>query len=227
VDVPKTVLVLACLLVAGCSGGVATVAAPAGTTSAGTLTAGLAGRHAAELDVVSGASSVRVRSADLGGDLYRTWAPAQVQVRGDVVQVSVTGGGAADVLVEVNSVVLWRIALDGGASEEDVDMAGGRLAELDFDAGASRITAELPRPQGTVPVRMTGGSSSFDVRLPPQTDAQVVLAGGAGQASIDGDLHTGVAGGTVLATPGWDTAVNRYAVDNAAGVSSFALDRSS
>jgi hypothetical protein len=218
--VPKVVLVLACLLIVGCSGGPAAVATPVGTS-----TGELAGRHAAELDVVSGAATVRVRSADLGGDLYRAWAPAQVQVRGDLVQVSVRGGGAGDVLVEVNSAVLWRIALDGGASEEDVDMIGGRLAELDFDAGASRITAELPPPRGTVAVRMTGGSSSFEVRLPRQVDAQVVLAGGAGQASMDGDVHTGIAGGTVLATQGWSTAVNRYAVDNTAGVSSFSLDR--
>ena len=58
-----------------------------------------------------------------------------------------------------------------------------------------------------------------------QVPAQVVLAGGAGQASIDGEVHTGVAGDTVLATSGWNGAVNRYAVDNAAGVSSFALTR--
>ncbi|MBB5891028.1 hypothetical protein ACFFS4_31275 [Kutzneria kofuensis] len=182
-------------------------------------------QHTAELDVVSGASSVLVRSAKLGAALYRTQDPAQVEVQGDVVRVSVRSSGPGNVVIDLNSAVMWRIALDGGATEENVDMSGGRLSELDLGAGADRITAVLPPPRDTVPVRMTGGASSFEVRLPGQVEARVLFAGGAGEAIIDGTVHTGIAGSTALATPGWNTAANRYSVENAAGLSSFTLDR--
>lgn len=191
----------------------------------GAQPAGVNTQHTAELDVVSGASSVLVRSAKLGAALYRTQDPAQVEVQGDVVRVSVRSSGPGNVVIDLNSAVMWRIALDGGATEENVDMSGGRLSELDLGAGADRITAVLPPPRDTVPVRMTGGASSFEVRLPGQVEARVLFAGGAGEAIIDGTVHTGIAGSTALATPGWNTAANRYSVENAAGLSSFTLDR--
>jgi hypothetical protein len=140
--------------------------------------------------------------------------------------VSVRSAEPGNVVIDLNSAVVWRIALDGGATEEDIDLSGGRLSELDLGAGAGRITAVLPAPRATVPVRMTGGASSFEVRLPGQVEARVLFAGGAGEATIDGAVHTGIAGSTTLATPGWNTAVNRYSVENAAGLSSFTLDRS-
>lgn len=82
----------------------------------------------------------------------------------------------------------------------------------------------LPKPAGTVAVRMTGGASTFDVHLPTGVPARVLLTGGAGQATLDGDVHSGVAGGTTFATRGWDAATDRYTVDNVAGVSAFTLD---
>lgn len=217
--VRKSLLTLVCLLLAGCSG--QAVISPIGAQPAGVNT-----RHTAELDVVGGASSVLVRSANLGTALYRTQDPAQVEVQGDVVRVSVRSAGPGNVVIDLNSVVVWRIALDGGANEENVDLSGGRLAELDLHAGAGRITAVLPPPRETVPVRMTGGASSFEVRLPSRVEARVLFAGGAGEATIDGTVHTGIAGSTALATPGWNTAANRYSVENAAGLSSFTLGRS-
>ncbi|HTI25053.1 MAG TPA: hypothetical protein VL652_28940 [Kutzneria sp.] len=214
----KSLLIPVCLLLAGCSS--QTALRPIGAQPVS-----VAGRHTAELDVVGGASSVLVRSANLDTALYRAQDPTQVEVRGDVLRVSVRAGGPGDVVIDLNSAVSWRIALDGGATEENIDLSGGRLAELDLGAGAGRITAVLPPPRGTVPIRMTGGASSFDVRLPDQVQARVLFAGGAGEATIDGTVHTGIAGATTLATPGWNTATDRYSVENAAGLSSFTLTR--
>jgi hypothetical protein len=194
----------------------------------------LSGRQEAELDVVSGADTVLVSAADLGDQLFRAWTPAGARVApradlaGDAVRVSLaeTGGdGGAHLVVELNTRVLWRIRLDGGASQESVAMATGRLAALDFGAGSARIDAALPAPHGTVPVRMAGGASVFDLRLPQGVAAQVRIGGGAGQASIDGTVHTGIAGGTVFTPDGWPSAGDRYLIDNTAGVSTLSLDR--
>jgi hypothetical protein len=215
----KSLLIPVCLLLAGCS-------SQAASFTIGGQPIGSTVRHSAELDVVSGANTVLVRSANLGADtLYRTETPVQVEALDDVMRVVVRPGGPpGNVVIELNSAVLWRIALDGGATEENIDLSGGRLSELDLGAGASRITAVLPRPHGTVPVRMTGGASTFQLRVPNQVEARMVFAGGAGEATVDGAVHSGIAGSTTLDTPGWSAATDRYAVDNAAGVSSFVLD---
>jgi hypothetical protein len=55
--------------------------------------------------------------------------------------------------------------------------------------------------------------------------AQVIVGGGAGYLTVDGQTRTGVAGGTVLATPGWSTARSRFDVDATAGVSELTVGR--
>jgi len=129
------------------------------------------------------------------------------------------------VRIEVSSQVGWRIRLDGGATEESVDLPGTRLIGLDFGAGAARIDATLPAPVGTVPVTMSGGTSSFQLHLPRGVPAQVRFAGGAGSAIVDGTTKSGLAGGTVLNALNWTGSVNRYDIDNTAGVSALTLDR--
>lgn len=205
-----------------------------GPDTGAVVTGELAGRQHAELDVVSGSDTVVVRAADLGGQLFRASVPEEsrvapvADVTGSAVRVSLTdsgGDGAADLVVELNDRVRWRIRLDGGARQATVRMAGGLLAGLDFGAGNTRIEASLPEPRGTVPVRMAGGASVFDLRLPRDVATQVRVAGGAGSVTIDGAVHTGIPGGTVYTPDGWDGATDRYLIDNTAGVSSLTLER--
>lgn len=196
----------------------------AGTPAPTTTASSVAGRDHAELDVVSGATTVTVRAADLGGALFHADG-VHTEVDGDAIRVSVRDGDTSSVHVDVATGVAWTIRLDGGATEETVDLTGGRLAALEFGAGATRIEAILPAPHGTVPVRMTGGASSFTLHLPAGVPATVRLAGGAGQASIDDVVHTGIAGGTVLSTSDWSDGADGYSVDAVAGVSAMTIDR--
>lgn len=235
--------VSAAVVLAGCDGGepsgqrvgevgtgIGTSTSPGADPSQPTeVTGDVAGRQRARLDVLGGASSVVVRAAELGDRLFRASTPRDAQppgvtIDGDVVRLSLHGG-ASELLVELNADVAWELRLDGGASSESVDMAAGRLTALDFGAGSSSIDVALPRPRGTVPVRMTGGASTMDLHLPTGTAARVTFAGGAGQATIDGTRHTGIAGGTTLGAPDWDTATDRYLLDLVAGVSALTLDR--
>jgi hypothetical protein len=235
------VVALACCAAAGCSqgsppwadghqgGGVSRPATPAHV-----VTGTIGDRHQAELDLVSGATAVVVEAADLNGGLYRASTPDNanqapaVSVDGDKVEVGMASTGQAGpttVRIVLSSRVSWRIHLDGGATEETVNLPGANLTELDFGAGSSRIEATLPRPVGTVAVRMTGGASSFALHVPAGVPTQVRFDGGAGSATIDGTDHSGLAGGTVFSAPNYSGAANRYDIDNTAGVSSLTLDR--
>lgn len=197
------------------------------------------GRTSAQLAVVSGATTVSVRAADLGDDLYQVSTPPTadqvpaVVVTGDVVQVQLTDTGPADgigagpsaVQVLVSDAVRWTVRLDGGATETEVDLAGGQLAALEFGAGSARIEATLPEPDGTVSVRMSGGASAYSLHLPSGVPTRVRMGGGAGSVTVDGQQHSGITGGTTWAAPDWATATDRYDIDNTAGVSTLTLDR--
>jgi hypothetical protein len=193
------------------------------------------GRTQARLAVTSGAAMLSVQAADLGADLYRVSTPV---TSGAVPAVTVSGagqvlvglrdlgGGGPSVLqVLLSDQVRWSIDLDGGATETDVDLARGRLAELGFGAGSARIEATLPHPEGSVTVRMTGGASTYDLHLPAGVPARVRLGGGAGSVTVDGVTRSGVTGGDTSDTPGWSTAADRYDIENSAGVSAITLDR--
>jgi hypothetical protein len=146
----------------------------------------------------------------------------------DTVRVSLRDSGEpgpAELRIDLNDAVTWRIRLDGGASTQTVDFGAGALSVLDFAAGSARIDTTLPRPRGTVPIRMTGGASTFDLHLPADVPAKVLIAGGAGQATVDGVVRNGVAGGSVLSTQNWETSTDRYDLNLVAGVSALNLDR--
>ncbi|HET9141981.1 hypothetical protein [Actinophytocola sp.] len=207
--------------------------------------ADLDGRQAARLDVVSGATVVVMRAADLGDQLFRAWTPDGAKVvptatvDQDTVRLALrdTGGpGAAELHVALSTRVDWRIRLDGGASQQSLDLRAARLTGLEFGAGSNRIEATLPRPEATVPVRMTGGASVMDLHLPDGVPATVLIAGGAGSTTIDGNTRTGIAAGTTLSTlsttdsgsaggASANTGPTGYDINLLAGVSAFRIDR--
>ena len=186
----------------------------------------------ARLDLVSGTDSATVTSADLGDALFQAVTPAdarqvpQATVSGGAVTVSlrdVPGAGPAQVNVILNSRIDWAISFDAGASAERVDLTGAHLKSLVFAAGSSSISAALPVPSGDVTVLMQGGASRFAVQTPASVPYQISFGSGAGSANVEGVMHSGIAAGTVITSPSWGTAVNRYTITQGAGVSEFDL----
>jgi len=213
--------------IAGC-------AAPAAATSSSqpahrhTATAAYDGRRSATLSVLSGAASVTVSVARMPGDLVRAWTPAGSGVRPELVVVNGnvqvylggTGQSGPDAAwIQVSSAVRWRLQLSGGAGQTTIQMGNGKLAGIDFTAGSSLITAALPRPAGTVQLTLAGGASQLNLTVPAGVPARLQLYGGASQAVLGGQVYTGIAGGTVLASRGWTSAANRYNLDAVSGVS--------
>jgi hypothetical protein len=132
---------------------------------------------------------------------------------------------ADDIEIRLNSRVRWTLRLTGGADATTVDMSAGHLAGVEFAAGVTRIRLALPRPDGTVAVRMLAGASEFDVTAPAGVPARVRLGSGAGSVTVDGSTRTGVAQGTVLTPPSWESAADRYDIEAVAGVSRLTLAR--
>jgi hypothetical protein len=190
---------------------------------------------AAIFELVNGSDVVRVSVADLGDDLFRVSTPdnakvaPSVDVSGtDVVTALNNTGlaGPAVVNVQLSNDVRWTVRLAGGATDEAVDLTGGKGGDVDFATGTSRAAVALPAASGTQRVVMSGGASQFAVRLAGTAPVRVAANGGAGAVTVDGETHSGVGGGSVWTPTDWPTATNRYDVDATAGVSTLTVSRS-
>lgn len=192
------------------------------------------GRTEARFELVSGVARVNLRSADIGDDLYRiataddSGLAPRVSVSADTVRLALqrTGlRGPETVDIELSRQVRWLVRLAAGAGEQRLDLADGPVSGVEINAGAALIDLSLPRPDGTVPVRMGGSAGRFDLRAPVGVPVRVRLAGGAGTVSVDGDIRAGVGGGTVLTPDGWGAAADRYEVEALAGVAALTVAR--
>jgi hypothetical protein len=193
-----------------------------------TATAALNGRTDAGFDLVDGARHVTVRAADLGDSLYRISTPEadpvvpRAEEQDGRVRLSLDGD-AQSVDIALNAAVRWDLRVAGGAELSTIDLSAGRVGGVELTGGASRIELSLPRPAGTLSVRMSGGVSLFDVRTTGRTPVRVRVGRGAGQVTLNGQHHAGVAAGETFTPAAWGAAVDRVDVDAAAGMSALTV----
>jgi len=225
---------LAVAALAACSS--APPAAPSGPNGPHTASLLVAGRTHATLDVLTGTTVLTVGTANFGssGALLRVSTPAGAQApqlsvsspdgsAGPGSLVDLTANNAAAVTITLNAAVSWQLELDGGTTRTDLDLRGGQVSGIAFNAGSSVISVALPQPHGSVPVQLAGGASDFQLSLPLGVQARVIAGGGAGEVSLLGQQHTGVAGGTVFTTPGWAPGLTGFDIDATSGASTIAI----
>ena len=201
------------------------------------------GQTRATLRVTSGTPLLLLRVASAGaphGTLVQAQTPSGAPVRPELkqtggasntsVDLSLAGSGGSGsgsdpVTVTLSRSVTWALVFAGGTQRTVADLRGGHVAVLLFTAGSSVIDVTLPRPGASVPLIMAGGASRLLVRLPAGVPVRVSASGGAGEVTLDGATQTGVAGGTVLTSPGWREAEPDVDVDATAGASLISVTR--
>ncbi|MFF5055953.1 hypothetical protein ACFY1S_22505 [Micromonospora sp. NPDC000663] len=195
-----------------------------------TMTAPLAGRQRATFVLVDGVSSFDLRVAELGDDLYRIsgeGVAARPEMRGETVRLGLAGTGASGVKavrVLLNERVAWRLKLTGGVSGQVVDLTRARLLGVELAGGSSRTEVLLPVIDGTVVVRLSGGTSQLDVRVPGTPPVRVRVGAGAGSVVVGDERWNGVGAGSLLGAPGWDRSTDRLYLDLVAGANSVTVD---
>ncbi|MER5607472.1 hypothetical protein AB0F93_17720 [Micromonospora tulbaghiae] len=189
-------------------------------------------RQRAQFELVDGLTRFTLRAADLGDDLYRIGAPdgsgvtPRPQLVGDRVRLRVEENdrpGPSAVEVVLNSRVTWRLRLIGGVTEQRLDLGEARLAGVDLVGGASRTRLLLPRIDGSLTVRMTGGVSELTVTVPGGPPARVRVASGAGSLTLYDERRGGIAAGDLVSSPGWDRAADRLYLDLVGGANAVSV----
>lgn len=186
--------------------------------------------------LVDGSDVVRVSLADLGGELFHVATPGDSKVApavgadGTSVTARLRGtrrDGPAIVTVVLARDVRWQVRLVGGASDEAVDLSGGPLGgDVELAAGTSKAELFLPAAPGTQKVSVSGGASQLLVHLTGSAPVRVAAWDGAGDVTIDGQTHAGVAAGTVFTPPSWEAATDRFDIDASSGISELTVSRS-
>jgi DNA-binding MarR family transcriptional regulator len=183
---------------------------------------------AGRLEFTKGAAKVSVKGDPAVSGLY------QARFDGPVPEIKVDGGTvtvqqrrrfrpfdwrAQSADFSLSTAVPWSISLRGGMWQLSADLRALRVTNLEVGGGASDIEVWLPEPEGTVPVRVSGGASKVVLRRPKGTEARAEVSGGASQLQFDDQRLGAVGGRTVLATSGFADAADRYEIRFSGGAS--------
>jgi hypothetical protein len=124
---------------------------------------------------------------------------------------------AAD--VSLNSVIPWRILIQGGAYDITAELGGLDLVGLEMKGGQSMIRLNLPVPSMVAPIRISGGASMIEIRRPAGVDARVHLKGWASEFAFDEQRFSNVGNDVRLQTPGYKGMTPGYDIEVASSVS--------
>lgn len=184
----------------------------------------LGGLTSARLVFRAGANEVTLRADARIEELYRAHfegAVPQVRLRDGTVSVHYKGlpfdwrKRQAD--ITLNATIPWALELSGGASRLSGDLTVLSLRSIELTGGASRLDLSLGRPQGAVPIRLTGGASEVRLRRPAGAKVLVRIIGGVGKIELDGQRIAATSGETVLESAGPADAADRYQVELTGG----------
>ena len=192
-----------------------------GDDDATVASAPLGGRAAASFELVAATRRAVVRTQDLGGDLFRitaagdSGAAAKPSMTGDKVQLLLSAdgnGGRSNVEVLLSSKVTWALRFTGGADEHVVDLRAGKVSSVDLTGASRRVDLNLPTPDGTVPLRVSGAIEDLSLASPKDSPVRVQVDSGAATIAAGKRTLKNVEPGSTLTPKDWKVP-NRYDVD--------------
>jgi hypothetical protein len=87
--------------------------------------------------------------------------------------------------VKLNSSIPWQIQIQGGASKIAMDLREIMLEGLEIGGGMGDLSVRLPKPSGTISVKLSGGASNLSIRRPSGVPVQVRISPGSNKVTID------------------------------------------
>ena len=196
----------------------------------GELSAPLGDATAGRLEISGNAAHLRIRS-DAGAALlyaatFERRGP-RIRARGGTVTVAYPGIlslGAGRGVIGLNGTVPWTVEVRGGASNVDADLSGVPLTGFSLIGGSSRVDCRLPRPAGTVVLRIRGGASRVAFRRPAEIPVRVRVTGGLSKLRVDARQYRAMGGPAALDSPGYEDASDRYELAVDGGASHITVD---
>lgn len=199
------------------------------------------GLSTANLDLDFGASSVDLRGASLGEDLYRARFEFPTGEQPPVVRLDRSSStlhiqhqerpprftfGFSPmhdrVDLSLSDRVPWIVAIRGGAVDSALDLTGLEISRLQLSGGASRSDIRMRDPKATVSVDISGGAADITLHIPSGSAWQVKVTGGASDLEVDG-AHYGGFGDKSQQSDGYAQATDRFDIRASGGATHIRL----
>ncbi|HEY4753263.1 MAG TPA: hypothetical protein VIH37_08265, partial [Candidatus Limnocylindrales bacterium] len=126
--------------------------------------------------------------------------------------------------IALSGAIPWTIELDGGLTDLSGSLDGVALGRLDVEGGTNHVDLHLPRPRGTVAVRLHGVASKALLRRPAGVPVSVLLAGGISSLRVDGRGKRDVAGKRRYVSDAFETSPDRYELEVLGGAASVVVE---
>jgi hypothetical protein len=126
--------------------------------------------------------------------------------------------------VALNPAIPWQIEFHGGLSRLDADLSVLELGSFEVTGGASGVAVTLPRPSGTIAVRVSGGASDVSIHRPEGVAAGIRVGRGVSKLAFDEQRFGAIGGETRLQTIDYDGAADRYDLEVTGGASELSID---
>jgi hypothetical protein len=195
----------------------------------GAASAKLTLKHGAgRLSLRAGSAADQFLSGTFGGGVDK-----EVQHMGDSLAVTLRlpdqdwgswmwpgmwGRATLDWTVNVNPSVPLQLALEGGASENSLDLSALRVTDLSIKSGASSTHLILPAQAGHTQVRIETGAASVRAEIPAGVAARIHGMMGVGALNVDERRFP--RHGAEYQSEDFATAANRVEIEVTGGVGS-------
>jgi hypothetical protein len=211
-------------------------AAPFGTRQANSSES-LGGLTAATLDLNYDAATVDIQTGALGDALYqarvdyassdnpptisldRVTGTLEIRESSSFALFRLFGSSRRHLVVTVTDRIPWAIQVGGGATNLRLDLRRLQLSKLEVSGGANRLDGQLPRPQGTVVIDVSGGPSNLTLQAPAQSEWRIAVTGGVSAVTINGSSSGSLGGDFQRQSPGYNSASNRFDITISGGAS--------
>ena len=117
-----------------------------------------------------------------------------------------------EITAELSPAVDWAIEVSGGITDLEADLASLRLSAIDVRGGVNHLQLRLPRPSGTVRLRVEGGSSAARISRPAGVPVALVVRGG-GDIRFDGRRTKSSGAEVRLESDTFSSTPDRYVVE--------------
>lgn len=178
-----------------------------------------------ELDLSIGAGHFRIEGGAANGQLVEVSSTnediatrvehvgdrAIVRLRQDFAWWPGAWRGGSEWTVRVASDVPTILTMNAGAGEFTVDLSAITVVQARIQIGAAQARIVLPRPRGTVEVRVSGGATELTFVPPAGVEYRLETSGGL--TSVNGRTES----------PGFATATDRVLVRFSGGASSVKI----
>ncbi|AEV85333.1 hypothetical protein ACWT_4313 [Actinoplanes sp. SE50] len=152
---------------------------------------------AARFELVTGVTDLSVRTARLDGD-FKVSGPADSAFDDGVLRLSGNGDGSGPVEVQLSDQRVWRLRIGAGTKSVTLNLGAGTISRIDLNGGAERIDITLGRLAATLPIRMAGGVSTWQIRTAGEIPVKVTVGQGAGDIAFYGNHQGGIGAGATL-----------------------------